>query len=747
MIRMLLRGRRLTRVVAVSMAASAIAALAAAPTVSADDNDITPLPRIAAGDDRRLVDTETGRPFIPRGYNYVRLAPQPWNPTEPYHATFEPGQYDAERAEAALAENSAAGFNTIRVFIDPGHGQDNLNGTPHGLGRGDDDHSVGNAEYLDNLADFVRRAASHGMYVLPSMDAFPQNAYYVDIITGNAAPVNVTGQNVNYLYEGFVQAKEAYLENFTTEMTDRLGPLMSTFLALQLDNEAHVRTDEKPFSAMSGTFTGPDGTAYDMAVPEERQAAADDAIVAYANRATAAVKSVDADLMVTMGAFTNKAVGKSGFDGFSVHCADDCSGDFRYPVRVSALTTSSDLDFFDIHTYPTPDYTLEESLNSVEWPEVEGVVINGEFGALRENYGSDINRAAEAMRTHQVDSCAFGLAGWLFWTWDTDEDEIQRLFFRGSEDDGVIDAQLTPAGRPDPCQHTAPEIVPLAVTSPAEGHTASKPDIEFSGTGHGGGEVVLSVEDEELGTATVADDGTWSVTPDSGVPVGTRFEATLTQVVGLDYQDVTVAGLGVTAPPVTIDTPAEGAALEAGQSIEGTAFAGAELSVTLETEGEGSGADAAAIDGTLDRVEDGSWTFAPAAALAAGEYAITATATAGEEGDPELLASDATVTFTVEESSGGDSGTESGTDSGTETGGDGSEDGADENGAGEAGTESGTDGGSAENGDDDGTTGGGGEELPNTGAGDGALVLVGLGLLVIGGLAWGARSRGVTGTR
>ncbi|SEE28405.1 cellulase family glycosylhydrolase [Jiangella alba] len=713
MIRKSLRSRSaLGGAAALTLVTSLLGGLVASAAETRED-PAEPLPRIAAGEHRQLVDTETGRPFIPRGYNYVRLAPQPWNPEEPYHSTFEPGQYDGERAGAALAEQSAAGYNTVRVFVDPGHGQDNLNGTPHGLGHGDDDTSTGNAEYLDNLADFVRRAAANGMYVLPSLDAFPQNAHYFDIVAQSAPPENVSGRNTNYMYEGFVAAKEAYLANFTTEMTDRLGPLMSTFLALQLDNEATFAADEAPFAQASGTFTAPDGTTYDMSVPEQRQAAADDTIVAYADAATAAAKEVDPDLMVTMGAFTNRAVGKPGYDGFATHCAGDaCEGDFRYPARVSTLTRESALDFFDIHTYPTPQYTLEESLNSVEWPQVEGVVINGEFGAQRDRYGDDIGRAAEAMRAHQVESCAFELTGWLFWTWDTDEDDVQRLFFRGNEDGGVIDRQLSPVNRPDPCLHEAPVVAPLAVESPEDGQTG---DVEFAGTGQPGGTVTLTVDDEALGSATVADDGRWSLAPDADLPVGVRFDALLTQVVRLDYQDVVVADLGVPAPGVTIDEPSR----DAGQVFAGGSYPSAELEVTLTAD-----AGRAAIEGSLDRDDDGDWTFTPADELAAGDYTLTATASAGDGGDPELLGSDASVTVTVESSDdGGDGG-----------------DGDASGGSGESGGESGggSDGGAAGDGS--------GEDLPDTG-GPGAGVLLGAVLLLAAGGVLVARTRGRTATR
>ncbi|MGH8791919.1 MAG: cellulase family glycosylhydrolase [Stackebrandtia sp.] len=444
---------------ALAVAALGAVAVQAYADPEADSGEaVDPLPRIATSTDgESLVVGDTGEEFTPRGYNYVRLAPRPSDPEKTFHSTFEPGMYDPERADATLAALSANGHNTVRVFTDPGWGPDSEMGQPHGLGHGADDNSTGNPEYLDNVADFVERAAGHGLYVLPSLDVFPQNAHYTDIIGGfDPNQINISGYNLVYMFDGYVKAREEFMSVFASEMKERLGPLTSTFLALQFDNEAHFSADEKPFEVMSGTVKGLDGVEYDMSNVDQRQQAADNSMSVYSERLAAAVRDVDPDMMTTLGVFTNKAVNKDGFDGFAKCEGCGWDKDFRYPVRLSTLSKESSLDFLSVHTYPAPgQFTLEESLNSIEWSEIEGPVINGEFGALRERYGGDVGLAAEAMRTHQVESCALGMDGWLFWTWDTDDDATQQLFFRGNEADGAIDAQLSPANRPDPCENEA----------------------------------------------------------------------------------------------------------------------------------------------------------------------------------------------------------------------------------------------------------------------------------------------------
>jgi hypothetical protein len=458
-------GTFVRRVAAGALAAGALVPgiVAVHPAVGAVHSgaDPAPLPRIAVGTRSgtthgTLIRADNDRPFTPRGNNYVRLAPADYLPGQGayYHSTFEPGRYDPARADAALADMHANGYNVVRVFIDPGDPRSVTAGQPHGLGRGTADLTDGYPPYYDDVADFVRKAAAHGVYVLPAMDAYPQSAYYWNI-RGNYDPdaLNVGGSNAQYLVPGEIAAKQAYLANFATELRNRIGaPLMTTFLALETDNEATWQASAKPFATMTGTVTGPDGLTYDMARPADRQQAADASMVVYANAVVDAVHAVDPELLVTTGLFTYRAVGKT-VDGFATHCAKDCDDlRYRYPGRPASLATWSRLSFLDIHLYPDGGgYTVAADLASSEWAWVKGTAIVGEYGAFKDVYGGDIVTAAYAMRDLQVTTCQDGFAGWLFWTFDTTDSPAQQALFTLQDTRGAINGVLAPIVRPDPC--------------------------------------------------------------------------------------------------------------------------------------------------------------------------------------------------------------------------------------------------------------------------------------------------------
>ncbi len=82
----------------------------------------------------------------------------------------------------------------------------------------------------------------------------------------------------------------------------------------------------------------------------------------------------------------------------------------------------------------------------IEGPAAKPVLI-GEMGVFR----SPVNTAGDALRdlvAWQQQSCAYGIDGWLLWTWDTDE---QPELWNALSSGGVIEQGLAPKNRPDPC--------------------------------------------------------------------------------------------------------------------------------------------------------------------------------------------------------------------------------------------------------------------------------------------------------
>jgi hypothetical protein len=412
----------------------------------------------------QLRDTGDGRAFVPRGVNYVRLAQVPGGST--YHSTFEPGLYDAARAEGALTALQRDGYNTVRVFIDMGSIPDAQLGRPHGVGRGVSDFGTVYGPYMDNVADFIRRADAHCIRVIPIVNAFPANSHYYTRVADRGPSPDIDGPNLWVLDSMHVQAREAYVRDFARALRDRLGPeRLSAVLAYAIDNEAYVYGNLKPFAAGGPRYVRmANGRTYDMrsgGVGGDRQRAVDDAFTHVANRLTAAIRSVDPGALVTMGAFTHAAVGKQGPDGLARNCVGSgCPAvDYRYPVRPALLARDSALSFLDVHLYPmnqpgvNAPYTVSRDLATSEWSAIRGKpVVLGEYGAFKPFWNNDPIAAAFGMRNLQVETCRLGMGGWLYWTMDTLEPlGSQELFFMAVERQGAINGQLAPIARPDPC--------------------------------------------------------------------------------------------------------------------------------------------------------------------------------------------------------------------------------------------------------------------------------------------------------
>lgn len=465
-----------------------VAALAAPIAAHAAED---PLARIQpvnpAGQRGHLHDSATGAAFVPRGSNYIRLAEAAYV----YHSTFEPGRYSPAAVDAALAAMRRDGYNSVRVFIDGGSIPDAQQGRPHGLGRGVSDRNELHAPYMENVADFLRRADANCIRVILSLDGFPSNARYYEIAGPVAA--NIDGNNLHYLDPGHVRAKEHYLRTFVGDLRDRIGlDRLSVVLAYETDNEAFLVADKAPFNRKSGTVKTQDGRSYDMANPAQRQQAQDANLVAYANRMVDAIRGVDPKALVTMGMFTYRAVGKPGPKGLDVACETACDPgvDYRYPARPAVLSRFSKLSFLDIHTYPGDRpgdaYSLDRDLQSSEWDQVVGTAVTAEFGAFKAQYADDVVAAAYGMEALQARGCELGMAGWLFWTFDTTETADQQRLFNLGDQRGAINGRLAPIVRANPCKReTQPAPVPACsrvkpAPAPAPGAPSRKSGVSLT---------------------------------------------------------------------------------------------------------------------------------------------------------------------------------------------------------------------------------------------------------------------------
>lgn len=419
-----------------ALALSLIAGVTTLPSAEA----ATTIPRVSIN---ATAMTLNGVRFIPRGTNYVAL-------NGDYHSTFEPGQYDAAKALDTVVRLKAQKDNVARVFIDAG-----AFGADHGVGGGVTRTVPFRDDYLANVTDFVQKANSNGIYVIPVLSTIPTNCYFYSLVwpdgqcNANVPSPNVGGYNAFYMDAGFVKAKAEYAKLFSAEMVARLGG-SSGILAYELDNEANFEANQPPFNNRSGTVKGLNGVTYDMSVLSQRQAAADTSFALYVTRVKAALKTGDVNGKVMVGAFTNYAVDKTAFNGFP-----QCSGpapcqaaaDYRSPARLSKAPA---IDVHDVHAYPRGrGYSISTDLKTLEVPTFQQPWILGEFGAFRDFY-PDVTSAALAMGSMMTSACQFGADGYVFWTWDTTAGEMVRMYTQ-VQDGGSINGQIATIARPDPC--------------------------------------------------------------------------------------------------------------------------------------------------------------------------------------------------------------------------------------------------------------------------------------------------------
>jgi hypothetical protein len=376
-----------------------------------------------------LYSRTTGNPFVARGNNYIRLAAQTTvgGGSTDYHSTFNVGLYDPAGAETALASMQSIGYNAVRVFLN-GCCQGSIGDPAGGLSAG----------YMTNVADFLRRAQKHAIFVIFTQDWLPsQGGYDASCPTSPSSPPFESVNALN-LCSGGIAAASRFHTDFVQALI-QLGAPISTILAYELRNEYYYASDARPFTSSSGIVTAANGLTYDMADPAARQHLMDDGLVYLTDQLRAAIVAVDPTALVTVGFFWPQTPNPTRI------------GDTRV-ISVYPAIAQSTADFVDIHGYVIGgDLTIDQLVQNygfVGYQQRQPVVM-GEFGVFM-NAATTIGEAAADLKNWQQVGCSYGIKGWLLWTWDTDDPAAGDVW-NATSGDGSINQALAPQYRPDPC--------------------------------------------------------------------------------------------------------------------------------------------------------------------------------------------------------------------------------------------------------------------------------------------------------
>ena len=412
----------MSRLVALLVLATLIGAAAAPAAV--------PQHRIGVrvvGGDGEFFDRRNGATFVPRGSTYLRRG---WRDVGGGHlishqATFDVGAYDAAAAEAALEAMRAEGYNAVKVFLDAACVRTCL---------GDATTMLLSFDYVTNVLDFLRRAKANGLEVVLAIDEPPWGTAWNAQI---GAPFD--GFNAWYLTRAGVDGFSGFWRTFVATLAALRAPLEMVW-AYELGGETWFQSDREPLSRRSGTVTTANGLTYDLGDATQRDEMLAAGLAHFTERVRAAIRSVDGTALVTMG-----VIAPTSPHTWRV-------GDTRIALPLAALERTP-LDFVDLHVYPGWDLPLPLLAENVGLRQSRKPIVVGELGAYHFAFPT-VDAAAAGLATWQAASCAYGVDGWLLWTWDTPTPIEPRMWSAAAEN-GRLAQALGPRARPDPCQPPA----------------------------------------------------------------------------------------------------------------------------------------------------------------------------------------------------------------------------------------------------------------------------------------------------
>jgi hypothetical protein len=362
----------------------------------------------------------TGVRFWPLGFDYAQLTPQvdAFGQRIVYHGMFNVGSYRPAVVQEALGAMAKDGYNTVRVFLDP-------RCASGCLGAG----GVLSQRYLENVTDFLRRAARQGLEVVLTTDFVPDRTVYTKVIA-DAAQWPFEGENADFLTAAGVSANAAFWHNLVADLV-RLGAPVQTILAYELRNEVAFDLTAARLQGRTGSVVTANGRRYDPGNPASRQRMLDEGLVYWTDRVREAIREVDPSALIAI--------------GFPIVPSPPGS----QPLALAkAVIHHSTADLVDVHLYlgtslDAPAYARELGAKTDPKP-----LLLGEYGAFQDGYPT-ARAAAKALVSWRQLTCTLGFDGWLLWSWDTTG---QYEPWTASAGNGTIEHALIPTARVDPCR-------------------------------------------------------------------------------------------------------------------------------------------------------------------------------------------------------------------------------------------------------------------------------------------------------
>lgn len=317
--------------------------------------------------------------FVPMGYNYTHVRQFVYDGIElTGHCTFNIDMYDSEEAQQMFAKLNVAGYNTVRVFLNP-------------LSMADNEGKL-ELQYVANVVDFLTQAEKQGMSVIITLDMIPLKLYGTPL----ESEADIWWWNQQYIDENQILLEVNFWTSFIQSLKQTNAPL-NAILSYELRNEFFFHPEHAPLNQSNGQIIHPNGKIYDMSKEDDKTKLIEESFVYWSSSVRNAILVQDIDALVSVGFYAPEPYGKPSIIAIE----------------------KSELDFVDVHLYPNSyqknqyaDYfKLSQNSNKL--------IIMGEFGIIEEDNHStkEIANQLFAWKNDFVEE--YKIDGWLLWTWET----------------------------------------------------------------------------------------------------------------------------------------------------------------------------------------------------------------------------------------------------------------------------------------------------------------------------------------